>query len=92
MNLAFNGTLVVEQVGDDFVNTTFKDVYNQLKSGGVVGIMKQETTSGGITRNGVIFPYMHYADNQYPDYDKVVIVGSMLYHEGDDGSLVRFTV
>lgn len=92
MNYKFNGILVVEQTGDNFRNTTFDEVYNQLKAGGVVGVLKTETTSGGITRTGVIFPYMYYADNQYTGYDRVIIVGGVLYHEGDDGGLVRFTV
>ena len=92
MNYNFNGFLVVEQVGDNFRNTTFNEVYNQLKNGGAVGVLKTETTGGGITRTGLIFPYMYYADNQYPNYDRVIIVGGTLYHEGDDGGLVKFTV
>ena len=66
-------------------------MYKQLKAGGAVGVLKTETTSGGITRTGLIFPYMYYADHQYPNYDRVVIVGGILYHEGEDGGLVKFT-
>jgi len=92
MNYKFNGILVVEQTGDNFRNTTFDEVYKQLKAGGAVGVLKTETTGGGITRTGLIFPYMYYADNQYPNYDRVIIVGGTLYHEGEDGGLVKFTV
>jgi len=91
MNYNFNGFLVIEQVGENFRNTNFNEVYNQLKNGGVVGILKTETTSAGITRTGIIFPYIHYAENQYPDYDRVVIISGTPYHEGDDGELVKFT-
>ena len=92
MNFPFNGILVVEDRGQgNFVNTTFREVYDHLRNGGILALYRTETTAGGYTRSGILFPYIYWAENQYAGHPEVFIIGSSTYCEGEDGSIVQFT-
>lgn len=92
MAYEFNGILVCEDMGaGQLTDMTFDDVWRHLRNGGIVAFYRTETTTQGIVRHGILFPYVYWAETDIELYPRIIYIGNQAYKESVDGGFEAFT-